>query len=81
MSIMIVPDPLTAKLAAADQPLELCAADGRLLGYFTPTKSKKYNLEPPPLPEGELDRRFAAGGGRPLADILRSLSTEREDAR
>jgi hypothetical protein len=72
MSIIIVHDPLTAKLAAADAPLEVCAPDGRLLGYFTPAKERQYNLEPPGTPE-ELDARFAAGGGRPLADILRDL--------
>lgn len=72
MSIIIVHDPLTSKLAAAESPLELCAPDGRVLGYFTPAKEKKLNLEPPGTRE-ELDARFAAGGGRPLADILRDL--------
>lgn len=72
MSIIIVHDPLTAKLAAADAPLEVLAPDGRVLGYFTPTKPKRYNLDPG-ISEEEMDRRFAAGGGRPLADILRDL--------
>jgi hypothetical protein len=72
MSIIIVHDPLTSKLAAAEAPLEVCAADGRLLGYFTPAKEKKLNLDPG-ISEEEAERRFAAGGGRPLADILRDL--------
>lgn len=72
MAIIIVPDPLTSKLAAEDAPVELCAADGRRLGYFVPAKERQYNLEPPGTPE-ELNARFAAGGGRPLADILRDL--------
>ncbi len=73
MSLLIVHEPLTAKLAAADKPVELCSADGQVLGYFTPAKAKRHNLQPPILPPGELDRRFAEGGGRPLADILRDL--------
>ena len=72
MSFLIVHDPLTSKLAAADSPLELCTPDGRVLGYFTPAKAKQLRLEPPGTKE-ELDARFAAGGGRPLADILRDL--------
>ena len=72
MSILIVQDPLTARLAAANAPLEVCTADGRLLGYFTPAKSRQLRLEQPAT-EGELTRREAAGGGRPLADILRDL--------
>lgn len=74
MSLLIVPDPFKAKLAAADKPIELCAEDGQVLGYFTPAKAKRYsNLNPPPLPPGEIERRLAEGGGRPLADILRDL--------
>ncbi len=72
MSIIIVHDPLTAKLAAADAPVELCAPDGRLLGYFTPAKEKMLNLDPG-ISDEEAERRLAAGGGRPLADILRDL--------
>ena len=72
MSIVIVDDPLKAKLAAADMPLELCSAEGTLLGYFTPAKAREYKLQPP-ASEEELNRREAAGGGRPLADILRDL--------
>ncbi len=77
MSTVIVEEPLTTKLAAAEKPLEVLAADGRLLGTFTPA-------EPGQLPrwmEGmasdeELARRSAEGGGRPLADILRDLEAK-----
>lgn len=72
MSIIIVHDPLTSKLAAADAPVELCAADGRVLGYFTPAKEKRLNLDPG-ISDEEISRRLAEGGGRPLADILRDL--------
>jgi len=72
MSIPIVQDPLTTRLAAAESPLEICSSDGRLLGYFTPAKARQLRLEPP-AGEEEMARREAAGGGRPLADILRDL--------
>jgi hypothetical protein len=72
MSIIIVHDPLKKTLADADAALEVCSADGRLLGYFTPAKERKLNLDPG-ISNEEAERRFAAGGGRPLADILRDL--------
>ena len=74
MSFVIVPDPVTAKLTAAVGPTPLVAADGRVLGYFTPSEDKdeRYILDPG-ISDEELERRFAEGGGRPLADILRDL--------
>ncbi len=73
MSIFIVPDSLKAKFETFDEPLTVCMPDGRVIGYFTPNKEARLKLEPPELPPGELDRREAAGGGRPLKDILRDL--------
>ncbi|MEO2091423.1 MAG: hypothetical protein ABGY75_18350 [Gemmataceae bacterium] len=72
MSLVIIPDALKAKLASADSPVELCTADGTRLGFFTPAVPKKYNLDPG-ISDEEADRRLAAGGGRPLKDILRDL--------
>lgn len=73
MSILIVDDPLTTKLAAADAPLEICASDGRVLGYFTPAKEAKPLKLDPGISEEEMDRRLAAGGGRTWAEIRRDL--------
>jgi hypothetical protein len=72
MSIIIVHDPLKKTLASADSPLEVCSSDGHLLGYFTPAKERRLKLDPG-ISNEEIERRFAAGGGRPLADILRDL--------
>ena len=72
MSIIIVHDSLERRLAAADGPIELCAEDGQVLGYFSPAKTKRLKLQPP-ASDDELIRRFEAGGGRPLAEILRDL--------
>lgn len=72
MSIIIVHDPLKKTLANADSPLEVCSSDGQLLGYFTPAKQRKLNLDPG-ISDEEIERRFASGGGRPLANILHDL--------
>ncbi len=70
MSAIIVDGPLSAELLAVPDSVELRDAGGRVLGYFTPARPG--DLEPD-VSEAELERRFAAGGGRPLADILRDL--------
>jgi len=72
MSIIIVQDPLKKAFAAAEAPIEVCSSDGHLLGYFTPAKERKLNLDPG-ISDAEIERRFATGGGRHLADILRDL--------
>jgi hypothetical protein len=72
MPLVIIPDTLNAKLTAAGGAVELCTTDGTVVGYFTPTGAKKYNLDPG-ISDEEAERRLAAGGGRPLKDILRDL--------
>jgi hypothetical protein len=56
MSILIADEQLAAKLDRADGPLEICARDGRRLGFFTPAKPAKRQLEPR-ISEEELRRR------------------------
>jgi hypothetical protein len=72
MSIYIVRDAVKMAFAKTETPLQICAADGTILGYFTPAKPGKLNLECP-ISQDEMDRRVKAGGGRPLKDILREL--------
>jgi hypothetical protein len=72
MSHVILPDSWKAKFLAADAPIEVFTADGIRVGYFTPAPQKKYNLDPG-ITDEEFERRLAAGGGRPLKDILRDL--------
>ncbi len=74
MSIFIVPDSLKAKFEEFDQPLMVCMPDGRVIGYFTPNREAKLNLDPG-ISSEEMDRREAAGGGRPLKDILRDFES------
>lgn len=72
MSFLFVEADLAAKLGQADDSLQLCTRDGRVLGYFSPAKAKTLRLEPP-ISQVELNRIAAEEGGRPLADILRDL--------
>lgn len=71
----VVVDPTTfAKLRDARQTLDLCDESGQVAGRFIPLMdpSKFADVEPE-ISEEELDRRERAGGGRPLADILKDL--------
>lgn len=72
MSVLILSESMTTKLASAESPIELCAANGLVLGYFTPAKSKSLNLDPG-ISDAEMLSRVSAGGDRPLADIIREL--------
>ncbi len=66
MSAITVPDALTTSLAAAAGPVELRAADGRVLGRFVPVKplAPGEPLIPwePDLTQEEYDRRLAEPG-------------------
>ena len=75
MSRLIIADEaMQKKLGAADEPMMICAPDGTVLGYFTPTGQEKLNLQPQ-ISDEEIQRRIAAGGGRKLKDILRDLES------
>jgi hypothetical protein len=60
MSRLIIVDEQTqAKLAKSNMPALLCAADGTVLGYFTPpTPAEKLKLQPQ-ISEEEMARRLA----------------------
>ena len=57
MSILIADEQLAAKLDRADGPLEICARDGRRLGFFTPAKPATRQLEPR-ISDEEAERRL-----------------------
>lgn len=46
MSILIADEQLAAKLDRADGPVEICARDGRRLGFFSPAKPAQHRLDP-----------------------------------
>lgn len=59
-------------LREAYSAVEIVDESGHALGHFFPSGSESLLLEPQ-VSEAELDRREAAGGGRPLSEILASL--------
>ena len=62
MSRVIVAATLHEKLAQSLHPVELCDAEGHVLGQYIPDLSQ-YDLGPE-ISEEELDRREKEGGGR-----------------
>lgn len=73
MPVVVVKGVLKETLAAADAPLEVCDSSGRVLGYYSPASADPLPVFEMSITPEEVARRLAAGGGRPLADILRDL--------
>ncbi len=58
--LIIADEQLRAKLGNAGEPVMICAADGTVLGYFTPTTPTQQKLKlQPQISEEELERRRA----------------------
>ena len=55
--LVIVDEQMRAKLGQGE-PVMVCAADGTVLGYFTPGPPQKLKLEPQ-ISEEEMARRMA----------------------
>jgi hypothetical protein len=74
MNRIEVDDSLSTKLRDMAEPCEVVDSSGNRLGYFRPEADVKlYEGYECPLTDKELDQIERAGGGRPLADILRDL--------
>lgn len=57
--LVIADEAMRAKLGSGSEPVMICAADGTVLGYFTPTTpTQKLKLQPQISIE-ELERRRA----------------------
>jgi hypothetical protein len=54
--IVIANEQMQAKLCKTQEPALICTADGKVLGYFTPTPPQQLNLQPQ-ISEEELRRR------------------------
>jgi len=72
MNQIMVDSPLKAQLAGLSQPVEVVDEAGHSLGHFVPTQAAIVSDDCPYSSE-ELARMRAEEGGRPLADIWRSL--------
>jgi hypothetical protein len=61
-------------LASLSHGVQVCDPGGRPLGWFIPaSEEEEYVGYECPLTKEQLDEIAKAGGGRPLADILRDL--------
>jgi hypothetical protein len=74
--LIIADEQLRAKLGSGPDPVMICAPDGTVLGYFTPTGAQKPNLEPQ-ISEEELERRRAdrSKGGYTTEEVLNYLKS------
>jgi hypothetical protein len=75
MQSLSVTGELQIQLHGLRAPAQLCDDTGRVLGYFTPAGPAVYQGIDSPTDVEELRRRQAAGGGRPLKDILAELES------
>ncbi|MDZ4689390.1 MAG: hypothetical protein SH850_30305 [Planctomycetaceae bacterium] len=76
MSQVQVEKPLANILRETPHGTELVDAEGRVIGYFTPSSvslRELYDWAWAEFDQRDFDSAVAEGGGRPLADILRDL--------
>ena len=74
MSLVMLDQAASSKLARHHSPVMVCDDTGRVLGHFVPvTPPEQMQLEPPPLSPDELAKRTGRTGGRTLADIMVDL--------
>ncbi len=58
--LVIADEQMRAKLGNSSEPVMICAADGTVLGYFTPTTPALTKLKlQPQISEEEMARRMA----------------------
>ena len=68
--ITITDEAVLARLAEGNSTITVRDPAGNVCGYITPLRPSDLQ---PQISDEEIARREAAGGGRPLADILRDL--------
>jgi hypothetical protein len=76
MTQIQIDDSLKQKLGGLDQPIELCSADGRILGRYLPEKEYRemlYGSVEIPYSEEEIARRRAQRGGCSLEEIWKRV--------
>ncbi len=78
MTKLVVDAALGSKLTEVGEPVELCDASGRTLGYFHPVPPPDSSMATvrSPLSDEEIERRRQDRGGRPLREILADLERQ-----
>ncbi|MDZ4659836.1 MAG: hypothetical protein SH868_19855 [Bythopirellula sp.] len=78
---IVVDSELLAKLGDLQSPVTLQDASGRVLAYLTPAKDRSiYDELDPGISDEELNRRRAAGGGKPLEEWLKEFESRANGA-
>jgi hypothetical protein len=76
-----VDNELLAKLGDLKSPVTLQDASGRVLAYLTPAEDRSiYDELDMGISVEELNRRFAAGGGKPLDQWLKEFQSRANGA-
>jgi len=75
MNRITVDDSLKSRLHGAVEPVEVCDADGQMLGHFVPIAAFG-RPDGCPYSTDELTRMRDEDGGRSLADIWKSLGAK-----
>jgi hypothetical protein len=77
MTRILADETLLIKLNNLAEALEICDAQGNVLGVFVPADHDKElyrNIQlPAELTPQEIERRLQQGGGRPLSEIWKDL--------
>lgn len=74
MTAITIDSKTGTQLAGQGELVEIRDESGQILGHFVPALDEDVRrYAEPNISEEELRRREAAGGGRPLADILADL--------
>jgi hypothetical protein len=76
MTQVKIDDSLKQKLGGLDEPVELCAADGRILGRYLPEEEYRqilYGSVEIPFSDEEIARLRAEHGGCTLDEIWKRL--------
>lgn len=80
MNRALIDDALRSKLDEFRDETELCDKDGRVIGVFKPDPNRRWyewaKSRHTAQDETELDRIAEEPGGKPLAELLKSLGAQ-----
>jgi hypothetical protein len=76
MKNLVLDDNLRSKIGDLKEGVEVRDEKGRVIGFMLPSSVVYKLIEPPPLSNEEMERRFAEPGGKTLAEIKLQLGME-----
>lgn len=73
MSVVMLDQASSSKLAGHHTPVMVCDDTGRVLGHFVPATAPNQSIREPELSEEELVKRESRTTGRTLSEIIADL--------